>query len=169
VLDDVRHTGVVTRRGSEAEREQVLRICRFQMHDLAAGAGVPEMHAARRDTPEDRVGKYVERADSVTGFPWRFEYTDHACPCLRDRKPWGSFMLYWRAMAGSIRRSILAHARFIRSIRAYFSDHGYAEVDTPCLCPYLVPEPAIEVFSNHYLPSRGAEVPFGLPPLPSCG
>ncbi len=78
----------------------------------------------------------------------------------------GVFMLYWRPMPGPIRTSLDAHARFIRSIRAYFADRGYAEVDTPCLCPYLIPEPAIEVFRTEYLSSRGADVPLWLAPSP---
>ncbi len=75
-------------------------------------------------------------------------------------------MLYSHSMAGSIRSSLQAHARFIRSIRGYFGDHGYAEVDTPSLCPYLIPEPAIEVFRTEYLSSRGAAVPLWLAPSP---
>jgi len=69
-------------------------------------------------------------------------------------------------MAGPIRSSLHAHARFIRSIRSYFTDHGYAEVDTPSLCPYLIPEPAIEVFRTEYLSSRGDASPLWLAPSP---
>lgn len=69
-------------------------------------------------------------------------------------------------MAGPIRSSLQAHARFIRSIRSYFSDHGYAEVDTPSLCPYLIPEPAIEVFRTEFLSARDAATPLWLAPSP---
>jgi lysyl-tRNA synthetase class 2 len=69
-------------------------------------------------------------------------------------------------MAGSIRGSLLTHARFIQSLRGFFADHGYAEVDTPSLSPFLIPEPAIEVFRTEYLPSRGAAVPLWLIPSP---
>jgi lysyl-tRNA synthetase class 2 len=75
-------------------------------------------------------------------------------------------MLYSHTMAGPIRSTLHTHARFIRSIRGFFADHGYAEVDTPCLCPYLIPEPAIEVFRTEYLSSRGASVPLWLAPSP---
>ena len=75
-------------------------------------------------------------------------------------------MLYLRPMTGPIRSSLHAHARFIRSIRTFFADHGYAEVDTPCLCPYLIPEPAIEVFRTGFLSPHGAEVPLWLAPSP---
>ena len=75
-------------------------------------------------------------------------------------------MLYSASMAGSIRSRLQAHGRFIRSIRGYFVDHEYLEVDTPCLCPYLIPEPAIEVFRTEYLSSRGTAVPLWLAPSP---
>ena len=69
-------------------------------------------------------------------------------------------------MAGPFRSRLHAHARFVGSIRAYFGDRGYEEVDTPSLCPYLIPEPAIEVFRTDYLSARGAEAPLWLAPSP---
>jgi lysyl-tRNA synthetase class 2 len=69
-------------------------------------------------------------------------------------------------MAGPIRGTLQAHAQFMRSIRSYFSDRGYAEVDTPSLCPYLIPEPAIEVFRTEFISSRGDASPLWLAPSP---
>jgi lysyl-tRNA synthetase class 2 len=69
-------------------------------------------------------------------------------------------------MQGSIRSRLESQARFTRSIRGYFADHGYAEVDTPCLCPFLIPEPAIEVFRTEYLRAKGAPLPLWLAPSP---
>jgi len=39
-------------------------------------------------------------------------------------------------------------------------------VDTPSLCPSLIPEPAIEVFRTEFLSSRGAASPLWLAPSP---
>ena len=69
-------------------------------------------------------------------------------------------------MAGSFRSRLHAHALFVGSIRAFFADRGYAEVDTPCLCPFLIPEPAIEVFRTDHLSDRGPDAPLWLAPSP---
>lgn len=69
-------------------------------------------------------------------------------------------------MTDPIRSSLLTHARFTHSLRGFFIDNGYAEVDTPSLAPFLIPEPAIEVFRTEYLSSRGAAVPLWLIPSP---
>ncbi len=42
------------------------------------------------------------------------------------------------------------HAQFASDIREYFARHGYVEVETPTLSPFLIPEPAIEVFPTRY-------------------
>ena len=61
---------------------------------------------------------------------------------------------------------VLRHARFSAEVRGFFRSQGYAEVDTPVLRPYLIPEPAIEVFQTEYLPARGAARPMWLAPSP---
>ncbi len=75
-------------------------------------------------------------------------------------------LLYWRAMDSPLRHRVLRHARFSQEIRRFFSSRGYAEVDTPILSPWLIPEPAIEVFQSEYLPARGAPRPMWLAPSP---
>ena len=69
-------------------------------------------------------------------------------------------------MEPDFRSHLLRHARFSAAIRRFFSDRGYAEVNTPILSPYLIPEPAIEVFRTEYLPARGQGRPLWLAPSP---
>jgi len=60
----------------------------------------------------------------------------------------------------------MRQARFSEAVRSYFRGAGYAEVDTPVLSPFLIPEPAIEVFQAEYLPPRGPSRPMWLAPSP---
>jgi lysyl-tRNA synthetase class 2 len=69
-------------------------------------------------------------------------------------------------MEPNLRRRVLRQARFSESVRTYFRDAGYAEVDTPILSPFLIPEPAIEVFQAEYLPPKGPARPMWLAPSP---
>jgi lysyl-tRNA synthetase class 2 len=69
-------------------------------------------------------------------------------------------------MESALRTRLLRHARFSAEVRGYFRSRGYAEVETPVLSPYLIPEPAIEVFQTEYLPARGAPRPMWLAPSP---
>jgi len=69
-------------------------------------------------------------------------------------------------MDSPVRERLLRHARFSTEIRDFFRSRGYAEVDTPVLSPWLIPEPAIEVFQSEYLPARGAPRPLWLAPSP---
>ena len=69
-------------------------------------------------------------------------------------------------MDAGLRERIEWHARFTAEIRAFFTADGYAEVDTPTLAPYLVPEPSIEVFETTYIPGKGAAQPMWLAPSP---
>jgi len=69
-------------------------------------------------------------------------------------------------MEASLRERVTRHALFAESIRAFFQARGYTEVDTPALSPYLIPEPAIEVFQTKYLPARGPARPMWLIPSP---
>lgn len=69
-------------------------------------------------------------------------------------------------MDSPLRQRVLRHARFSQEIRGFFTSRGYAEVETPILSPYLIPEPAIEVFQSEYLPARGAPRPMWLAPSP---
>ncbi|OHD73965.1 MAG: hypothetical protein A2177_14880 [Spirochaetes bacterium RBG_13_68_11] len=56
--------------------------------------------------------------------------------------------------------------RFTREIRAFFAGRGHVEVDTPCLSPFLIPEPAIEVFRTAFHPAAGGSVELYLAPSP---
>jgi lysyl-tRNA synthetase class 2 len=69
-------------------------------------------------------------------------------------------------METSLRERLERHARFTDGIRGFFKARGYAEVDTPALSPYLIPEPAIEVFQTEYLPARGSARSMWLIPSP---
>jgi len=75
-------------------------------------------------------------------------------------------VLYCHAMESALRERVLRHARFSEELRGYFRSLGYAEVDTPVLSPYLLPEPAIEVFQSEYSPARGTARPMWLAPSP---
>ena len=69
-------------------------------------------------------------------------------------------------MASPLRERAQRHARFTDEVRSWFRARGYVEVETPILSPYLIPEPAIEVFQSEYLPARGAPRPMWLAPSP---
>jgi lysyl-tRNA synthetase class 2 len=69
-------------------------------------------------------------------------------------------------MDSPFRQKVLRHAGFVDGIRSFFQARGYAEVDTPTVAPYLIPEPSIEVFQTEYLPARGAPRPMWLVPSP---
>jgi elongation factor P--(R)-beta-lysine ligase len=62
-----------------------------------------------------------------------------------------------------LRARLERHARFIDAIRAFFTARGYVSVDTPTLSPFLIPEPAIEVFRTDLLSLRRQA---GEPPTP---
>ena len=51
-------------------------------------------------------------------------------------------------------------------MREYFSGRGYLAVDTPVLCPFLIPEPAIEVFQTRYVGPGGQSRDLWLAPSP---
>jgi len=57
-------------------------------------------------------------------------------------------------------------ARLIQLIREFFQELGYLEVDTALLCPSLIPESALEVFSTRYRPPHGGGREFFLIPSP---
>ncbi len=60
----------------------------------------------------------------------------------------------------------MRHAQFTDGVRTFFQGRSYVEVDTPVLAPYLLPEPAIEVFQTEYIPGRGSARPLWLIPSP---
>jgi lysyl-tRNA synthetase class 2 len=68
-------------------------------------------------------------------------------------------------MQDTFRGRIHRHARFNACIREFFSAEGFEEVDTPALSPFLIPEPAIEVFRTELITS-GEPVPLWLAPSP---
>jgi lysyl-tRNA synthetase class 2 len=61
-------------------------------------------------------------------------------------------------------------AGIIKSIRKFFDDRNYLEVDTPLLSPHLIPESCLEVFETRYIPPEGSrtrkEKPYWLIPSP---
>jgi lysyl-tRNA synthetase class 2 len=75
-------------------------------------------------------------------------------------------MLYSPFVADNLRARLQRQAQFIRTLRAFFEERGYLEVDTPTLSPVLIPEPSIEVFQTSFRPARGGEIPLWLIPSP---
>ncbi len=69
-------------------------------------------------------------------------------------------------MQPDLRTRLSRSDRFAREIRAFFAGRGHVEVDTPCLCPFLIPEPAIEVFRTAFHPAAGGSVELYLAPSP---
>jgi len=69
-------------------------------------------------------------------------------------------------MQTDLRARLARSDRFVREIRAFFSARGHVEVETPCLCPFLIPEPAIEVFRTEFHPAAGGSVEAYLAPSP---
>ncbi len=65
-----------------------------------------------------------------------------------------------------LRGRLESHARFASEIRGYFTARGYVEVETPTLSPFLIPEPAIEVFQTEYLGPGGHPRDLWLIPSP---
>ncbi len=65
-----------------------------------------------------------------------------------------------------LRERLKRHQRFAGEIRSYFCDRGYLEVDTPALSPFLIPEPAIEVFQTELLGPAGRSRDMWLAPSP---
>ncbi len=54
----------------------------------------------------------------------------------------------------------------LRHIRAFFTEEGYLEADTPLLAPYLIPEAHIEVFETRFIRPEGGSTPLYLIPSP---
>ena len=77
-------------------------------------------------------------------------------------------MLYSAAMSDPLRlrRRLQRHAAFRRYIREFFGERGYVEVDTPTLAPFLIPEPAIEVFATRLHRRQGMDTDLWLTPSP---
>ncbi len=65
-----------------------------------------------------------------------------------------------------LRKRLEKHQRFAGEVRDYFSDRGYIEVDTPVLSPFLIPEPALEVFQTQLLGPSGQSRDLWLAPSP---
>jgi lysyl-tRNA synthetase class 2 len=57
-------------------------------------------------------------------------------------------------------------ARLVHLIRDFFRSRDYLEVDTALLCPFLIPESALEVFSTRYRPRHSASRDLFLIPSP---
>lgn len=69
-------------------------------------------------------------------------------------------------MDDTLRSRLERHARFAGAVEDFFRASGYVEVDTPTLSPFLIPEPAIEVFRTEYVSSRGGGPDLWLIPSP---
>lgn len=70
------------------------------------------------------------------------------------------------AMQTDLRARLARSARFSREIREFFHGRGHVEVDTPCLSPFLIPEPAIEAFQTEFHPAAGGSLELYLAPSP---
>lgn len=57
-------------------------------------------------------------------------------------------------------------SKFLHIIRDFFAANNYLEVETPHLSPFLLPEPAIEVFKTEYLDGYGNTISCYLIPSP---
>jgi lysyl-tRNA synthetase class 2 len=57
-------------------------------------------------------------------------------------------------------------AKLLQSIRSFFLQQGYLEVDTALLCPALIPESSLEVFQSRYQPHQGPAQELYLIPSP---
>jgi elongation factor P--(R)-beta-lysine ligase len=75
-------------------------------------------------------------------------------------------VLYSPSVADDLRARLQRQAQFTRRVRSFFQDHGYLEVDTPSLSPFLIPEPSIEVFQTSFHSARDGEIPLWLIPSP---
>ncbi len=69
-------------------------------------------------------------------------------------------------MSAELRARLEWSARFRAAVRDHFSRAGDVEVETPALSPFLVPEPAIEVFRTEMIRERGDNLPLYLAPSP---
>jgi elongation factor P--(R)-beta-lysine ligase len=69
-------------------------------------------------------------------------------------------------VAEDLRARLSRQSQFTRTVRSFFQEHGYLEVETPTLSPFLIPEPSIEVFQTTFHPRRGGETPLWLIPSP---
>jgi elongation factor P--(R)-beta-lysine ligase len=75
-------------------------------------------------------------------------------------------VLYSPSVAEDLRARLSRQSQFTRVVRSFFQEHGYLEVDTPTLSPFLIPEPSLEVFQTAFHPARGGETPLWLVPSP---
>jgi elongation factor P--(R)-beta-lysine ligase len=80
--------------------------------------------------------------------------------------PAGARRPIFPAMDAELRARLQWSARFRAAVREHFSRNGCIEVETPTLSPFLIPEPAIEVFRTDMLRVRGEAVPLYLAPSP---
>jgi lysyl-tRNA synthetase class 2 len=76
------------------------------------------------------------------------------------------YLLYSPAMETPLRLKLARHARFMNALATFFEERGYLPVDTPTLSPFLIPEPAIQVFKTDYVPGIGVPHPLWLIPSP---
>jgi len=65
-----------------------------------------------------------------------------------------------------LRERLRQKALFIREVRNFFSSREFVEVETPSLCPALIPEAAIEVFRTELFSGSGASQELFLAPSP---
>ncbi len=130
------------------------------MQDLAARGRVPHVQRAGAVLGEIPACQHLEGADRSGG--------SHGCTNIRtgQRRVYSS-SCYTRAVTDAgLRGRLESHARFASEIRGYFTARGYVEVETPTLSPFLIPEPAIEVFQTEYLGPGGHPRDLWLIPSP---
>jgi lysyl-tRNA synthetase class 2 len=65
-----------------------------------------------------------------------------------------------------LRERLERTARFRNETRKFFSEKGFIEVDTPALCPALIPEASIEVFKTELVTASGRAHDLYLAPSP---
>ncbi|MGA2612835.1 MAG: amino acid--tRNA ligase-related protein [Spirochaetia bacterium] len=130
------------------------------MQDLAARRGVPHVQRAGAVLGKLPTGQHLEGADRIAGS----HYCTNIRTCLRC--VYSSLCYTPPVIDSTLRGQLERHARFANTMRGYFAQCGYMEVETPALSPFLIPEPAIEVFQTRYTRAGSRDRDLWLIPSP---